>query len=178
MRGNNSKPVQYNDVRIEERFLLGSDGDGEAHSGALIMYFIIGLGAVYSGLGEAIYSCALKHTKGRKYTSGGALSDIELVKIHLADMYAKVQSAISLTVEAARSLDTKESDAALKVFACRINAIHNVMDVASLAMRLGGGKAYSKHLPLERYLRDAYASQVMAPSLDVLKVWLGNAVTA
>ncbi|WP_395002317.1 acyl-CoA dehydrogenase family protein [uncultured Helicobacter sp.] len=178
MRGNNSKPVQYNDVRIEERFLLGSDGDGEAHSGALIMYFIIGLGAVYSGLGEAIYSCALEHTKGRKYTSGGALSDIELVKIHLADMYAKVQSAISLTVEAARSLDTKESDAALKVFACRINAIHNVMDVASLAMRLGGGKAYSKHLPLERYLRDAYASQVMAPSLDVLKVWLGNAVTA
>ena len=52
------------------------------------------------------------------------------------------------------------------------------MDIASLAMRLGGGKAYSKHLALERYFRDAFASQVMAPSLDVLKIWLGSAITA
>jgi len=178
MRGNNSKPVQYNDVRVEERFLLGSDGDGETHSGALIMYFITGLGAVYSGLGEAMYECILGHTKSRKYTSGGALSDIELVKIHLADVYTKVQASLSLTTEAAKSLDAKEADAPLKVFACRINAIHNVMDIASLAMRLGGGKAYSKHLPLERYFRDAYASQVMAPSLDVLKIWLGGAVVS
>ena len=44
-------------------------------------------------------------------------------------------------------------------------------------MRLGGGKAYSKLLPLERYMRDALASQVMAPSLDVLKIWLGDAIT-
>ena len=177
MRGNNSKPIQYNDVRVPEKFLLGNDGDGETHSGALIMYFIIGLGAVYSGWGDAIYRCILGHTKERKYTTGGSLSDIELVKIHLADIYTKVQGGISLTMEAARSFDAKESDFAPKVFACRIHVIHNVMDVASLAMRLGGGKAYSKHLVLERYFRDAFASQVMAPSLDVLKIWLGSAIT-
>lgn len=178
MRGNNSKPVQYNDVRVPEKYRMGEEGDGETHSGALIMYFITGLGAVYSGLADSMYGCILEHTKQRKYTSGGALSDIELVKVHLADIYTKTQSAIALTFEAARSLDAQEADFAPKVFACRINAIHNVMYVAELAMRLGGGKAYSKLLPLERYFRDAYASQVMAPSLDVLKIWLGNAITA
>ena len=69
------------------------------------------------------------------------------------------------------------SDAPEKIFACRINATHLVMEICELAMRLGGGKAYSKHLPLEQYLRDALASQVMAPSLDILKIWLGNAIT-
>ncbi len=176
MRGNASKPVQYNDVSLEEKYRIGNEGDGEAAAGVVLMYFVVGLAAVYSGLGKAAYDCALSHTKSRQYTDGKSLSDIELVKIHLAELYAKVQSSIALTYDAARSFDTQEKDNATKIFASRINATHNVMEICSLAMRLGGGKAYSKLLPLERYLRDAFASQVMAPSLDVLKVWLGDAI--
>lgn len=176
MRGNASKPVQYNGVSVDEKYLIGNDGDGEAQSPLVAMYFVIGLGAVYSGLGNAAYECILEHTKTRQYTSGKKLSDISLVRIHLAEIYTKLQSSIALTYEAARSFDAGESDYPAKIFAARINATHNVMDICSLAMRLGGGKAYSKLLPLERYLRDSMASQVMAPSLDVLKVWLSDAI--
>ncbi|TQR32490.1 acyl-CoA dehydrogenase [Campylobacter sp. MIT 99-7217] len=178
MRGNASMPVQYNDVELDLKYLLGKEGDGENQVGLVAMYFVIGLGAVYSGLGLAAYECVLAHTKERKYTSGGSLSDIELVKIHLSDIYTKVQSSSALTMEAARSFVANEKDYAAKIFACRINATHCVMDICTLAMRLGGGKAYSKILPLERYMRDSLASQVMAPSLDILKVWLGQAITA
>ena len=44
-------------------------------------------------------------------------------------------------------------------------------------MRVGGGKAYNKAGCMERLLRDAYAGQIMAPSADVLTVWLGKAIT-
>jgi alkylation response protein AidB-like acyl-CoA dehydrogenase len=44
-------------------------------------------------------------------------------------------------------------------------------------MKIGGGNAYAKRSPLERLLRDAYAAQVMAPSTDVLSIWLGKALT-
>ena len=80
--------------------------------------------------------------------------------------------------EAARAFDCGDSNAACKIFASRINATELVMQICELAMRLGGGKAYSKLLPLERYLRDAMASQVMAPSLDVLQVWLSDTLLA
>lgn len=177
MRGNVSKPVQYNDVKLHtKQYLLGKDGEGEAQAGVVAMYFVVGLGAVYSGVGKAAYECALSHCKSRKYTDGSSLADKELVRIHIAELYTKTQSQIALVYEAARAFDNKESDAMCKIFACRINATQLVMDICALAMRLGGGKAYSKLLPLERYLRDAFASQVMAPSLDILQVWLSDAL--
>lgn len=179
MRGNVSKPVQYNHLALNtKRYLLGKDGDGEAQAGLVAMYFVIGLGAVYSGVGQTAYDCALSHCKNRKYTDGTTLSDKELVRIHIAELYTKVQSQIALVFEAARAFDDKQPDAPCKIFASRINATELVMQITSLAMRLGGGKAYSKLLPLERYLRDAYAAQVMAPSLDVLQVWLSDALLA
>ena len=30
---------------------------------------------------------------------------------------------------------------------------------------------------MERLLRDSYAGQIMAPSVDVLTIWLGRAIT-
>ena len=177
MRGNFSKPVQYNNVKLNtQTSLLGKDVEGEAQAGIVAMYFVVGLGAVYSGVGRAAYECAIHHVKTRKYTDGSSLADKELVRNHIANLYTKTQSQIALVNEAARAFDNKEADAESKIFACRINATTLVMEITELAMRLGGGKAYSKQLPLERYSRDALASQVMAPSLDILQVWLADAL--
>ena len=52
-----------------------------------------------------------------------------------------------------------------------------VIEVGRLGMRVGGGKAYNKLGDMERLVRDAYAGQIMAPSADVLTVWLGKAIT-
>ena len=51
------------------------------------------------------------------------------------------------------------------------------IEVTDLAMRVGGGAAYSKHGPLERHLRDARAAAVMAPTTDLLLDFLGKAIT-
>lgn len=176
MRGNVSMPVRYEGVKVDEKYLLGKEGDGDAQAMAITMYFIVGLAAVYTGLAQAAYECVLAHTKNRKYTSGQALADIEMVRVQLAEIYTKIQSSYALTMEAARSSKAGEKDAAGKIFACRIHAINIVMEACTQAMKLGGGTAYAKRLPLERYMRDSLASQVMAPGLDVLKIWLGEAL--
>ena len=88
----------------------------------------------------------------------------------------KKKHAIALVKEAANELIEGSQDAGLKVFAARVNASKIVVEVASTAMRVGGGKAYNKSGELERLLRDAYAGQVMAPSVDVLSVWLGKSL--
>lgn len=176
MRGNVSMPVRYDGVKVEEKYLLGKEGDGGNQALSLCMYFIVGLASVYTGLAQAAYECILSHTKNRKYTSGQALADIEMVRVQLAEIYTKIQSSYALTMEAARGFKAGEKDVAGKIFACRIHAINIVMEVCTQAMKLGGGTAYAKRLPLERYMRDSLASQVMAPGLDVLKIWLGDAL--
>ena len=86
-------------------------------------------------------------------------------------------SSKALTELAARSLVDGEADAVAKIIAARIAAIDNAIASSTLAMRVGGGKTYNKASEIERLMRDAYAGQIMAPSLDVLNVWLGKAIT-
>lgn len=178
MRGNASMPVAYNNVELDTFYRVGKEGDGENQAGDTALYFVTGLGAVYSGLAKAAYNCILNYTKNRKYTSGQALADIEMVQVNLAEIYAKAQSATALTFDAADSTDNNESDALLKIFSCRINSIEIAVEVCQKAMKLGGGNAYAKRLPLERYMRDALAAPVMAPGIDVLKTWLGKAIVS
>lgn len=125
MRGNASKPVQYNNVSINEDLRVGKEGEEESAAGIILMYFVTGLASVYSGLAKAAYDYALNHTKTRTYTNKTSLSNVELVKIHLADIHTKVQSGIALVFDAASSFDKGGEDAAAKIFASRINATHN-----------------------------------------------------
>ena len=44
-------------------------------------------------------------------------------------------------------------------------------------MRVCGGAAFSEHLQIDRYFRDARAGHVMAPTSDVLYEFYGRAIT-
>lgn len=51
------------------------------------------------------------------------------------------------------------------------------IEVTDAAMRVRGGAAHSRQLPLERLCRDAGAAAVMAPTTDLLVDFLGQALT-
>lgn len=140
--------------------------------------FIVGLASVYSGLTLAQSEMATDYAQKRVYPhTGQSTSHIETVQIHLAHMYTMAQNSIMLTAEAARSFAAGEADALAKILAARINASENAIEASRLAMRVGGGKTYNKSTQIERFLRDSFGGQIMAPSVDVLIVWLGKALT-
>ena len=78
--------------------------------------------------------------------------------------------------DAAKAGANQEADALLKILSARIFASESAIECSRLAMRVGGGKAYNKMGNFERILRDSYASQIMAPSVDVLITWLGKSL--
>ena len=92
-------------------------------------------------------------------------------------MYNLVNSSVCTAKEATRSAAAGEADALAKILSARVIACEMVIEAGRLGMRVGGGKAYNKVGCMERLLRDAYAGQIMAPSADVLTVWLGKAIT-
>ena len=55
-------------------------------------------------------------------------------------------------------------------------AAETALDVTDACMRLCGGAAFSRHLPVERFFRDARAGAVMAPTTDVLYDFIGKAL--
>ena len=178
MRGNVSCQMEINDVELDKGLRIGTAGSGGDQVVTIVAtYFITGLAAVYTGLCEAILSEAIAHTTNRKYPDGKSLSEIETVQIHLAKIYSQTNSAILSTNEAVRSFLANDADMLAKILSARIVASETAIELARLGMRVGGGKAYNRAGNMERYLRDSFASHIMAPSVDVLTVWLGKAIT-
>lgn len=177
MRSNVSAPMVLEDVKLGYEAQLGEEGTGAAQIFNVIApYFITGLASVYSGCCNTLYAEAVAHATGRTYPDGTSLADIETVQTHLARLYMLSNAATQQTRDAARAAVAAEEDAVLKIFSSRVFAGESAIECGRIAMRVGGGKAYNKATNIERFLRDSYANQIMAPSVDVLTVWLGKSV--
>ncbi|MEH7276089.1 acyl-CoA dehydrogenase family protein [Neobacillus vireti] len=178
MRGNSSCPMNIDHVTLDSSLRIGEEGSGEEQVFNVVApFFVTGLGAVYSGTAAHMFEIASNHVVDRQYPDGRTLSNIETVQVHIGNIYKHAAAAQTITLEAARAGANGEADALAKILAARIVASEAAIECGRLAMRVGGGKAYNKALPTERLLRDAYAGQIMAPSADVLAVWLGKALT-
>jgi alkylation response protein AidB-like acyl-CoA dehydrogenase len=64
----------------------------------------------------------------------------------------------------------------LRVLETKAAAGDTAIAVASGAMRACGGAAFSKHMDIERFFRDAHAGVVMAPTGDVLREFIARIV--
>lgn len=177
MRGNVSCPMEFTNVHLPKSYRIGKAGDAMTHIFEVVApFFISGLAAVYTGVCEAILAEALSHASTRKHSFGPTLAEYETVQTHISRIYAQTNAAILGTTEAARAFEAGEPDALAKIISARIFASEAAIELARHGMRIGGGKAYNKAGIMERLLRDAYAGQIMAPSVDVLILWLGRAL--
>ncbi|RKD24514.1 acyl-CoA dehydrogenase [Ammoniphilus oxalaticus] len=178
MRGNSSCPMRLENVTLDSSYRIGAEGSGAQQVFEVVApFFIAGLGAVYSGVSMHLFEITSQYAVDRKYPDGSSLSNIETVQIHIGDIYKSAAAAKAFVLDAARAGANGDADGLAKILGARIVASESAIECGRLAMRIGGGKAYNKALPTERLLRDAYAGQVMAPSVDVLNVWLGKALT-
>lgn len=178
MRGNVSCPMKLNNVKLKDTNRLGEEGDGPEVSKVVTKLFLLGLASVYSGLNIRLSNITTDYASRRKYPNGSCLADIEIVQMYLSKIYAMGQSSRTLAEDAAEALDRNDEDALDKIIASRVIAIEHAMESSTLAMRVGGGITYNKKTEIEKLMRDAYAGQIMAPSLDVLHVMLGKSLSS
>jgi len=179
MKGNNSCPMIMENIKLDNKYgikICRKTNPQPYEVNLDVIYFMTGLSGVYSGVCLSLYESALNHAKNRKYGEN-SLADVETIQIHLAKLYANVLSAKGTLESAVKSFGNLEEDGFRKIMSSRIISSENCIDSANIAMRIGGGQAYNRKGNIERLMRDAYASQVMFPSIDVLKIWIGKNIT-
>src|ERR671931_547223 len=79
--------------------------------------------------------------------------------------------------QAAGRLVTPADDTMLHVLGVKAAANDAALRITDAAMRVCGGAAFSEHLQVDRFFRDARAGHVMAPAADVLYDFYGKAIT-
>ena len=179
MRGNGSSPVRFRDVGVSADRRLGAPGSGlELMLGATLPWFVLSCAACCVGLaGSALEIAAAHASHARLEHLGESLADLPTIRARLGQAKVAHQQARAFLYEVANQVEAGAPEAQLGVLGLKAAAAEMAIQVTDAAMRICGGAAYSKHLPLERLFRDARAAAVMAPTTDLLVDFLGKAVT-
>ena len=169
VRASHTAEVLLEDCRIPEENMLGAEDSG-AFVGAMKALEasrpLVAAGAV--GVARAAYEWALDYSRTRK-AFGGPIAKKQGIAFLLADMKTKVDAARLLTWRAAWMLDqgmpmNKEASIA-KLYAADI-----AMEVTTDAVQIGGGTAYMKDEPVEKYMRDAKVFQIWEGTSQVQRL--------
>ncbi|MDQ4149724.1 MAG: acyl-CoA/acyl-ACP dehydrogenase [Actinomycetota bacterium] len=177
MAGNSSIGMKLSNVTLGKDALVGKPGSAaELVFGVVAPYFLIGLAAVNVGIAAGALSTAVEHVTNRRYPDGGRLAEVQYIQHLLADMDMRTRSARLMVREAARLGDDADPGALVPIMECKVVATEAAALVTEDALKATGGRGYTPDLPVERYLRDARAGAVMAPTNAVLRNWIGKAL--
>ena len=179
LRGNDSAPVAYEDLRIADGELLTEQGKGAAGMLEVVLpWFSIGTAAMSVGLCAAAVSATATHLAGTGFEhTHSALRDLPTLRARVAEMHVRTEEARALLGLALRHLAAPSETTPLYVLTTRLSSLKAASEVTDGAMKACGGAAFSKHLGIERIFRDARAGWVMAPTVDHLNDFIGRALT-
>lgn len=178
LRGNASAPMTF-DLTAGPGDRLGEPGSGFGLMlGTVMPWFNLGNAAVSAGLAGAAVDASVAHTSGATLEHlGESLAALPTIRAQLARMALDLAVTRSYVDTAARSIAAPDGATTLHVLGVKAVANDAALRITDAAMRVCGGAAFSDHVPVERFFRDARAGVVMAPTADVLYDFYGKAIT-
>lgn len=178
LRANASAPMQLQNCHVSPDARLTLDGGGFVTMLQVALpWFQLGSSAVANGIARSALDSAANHMNNAKLEHlGETLSSLPTLRARLAKARVSLDASRALTSETAKSTENPDEGTLLKVLESKAYACEMALDVTDAAMRICGGAAFSRHLPIERNFRDARAGAVMAPTTDVLYDFIGKAL--
>lgn len=178
LRGNASSPMSI-DVDVPAGQRIGAVGTGfELMLNTVMPWFNLGNAAVSVGLSQAAVDAAIRHCSAvRLEHLDQSLSALPTIRAQLSKMSIDLESTRAYLCQTAARLAEPADDTVLHVLGVKAAANDAALRITDTAMRVCGGAAFSEHLQIDRYFRDARAGHVMAPTADVLYDFYGKAIT-
>ncbi len=168
MRASDTVQLNFDNVPVPRRNLLGVEGEGFKQALAVLDSGRIGIAALSVGLAQGALDAALKYGKERKQF-GQALVEFQGIQFSLADMATEISAARLLTYRAADAKVRGENITLLaaeaKLFASEIAS-----KAASAAVQIHGGYGFTKDYPVEKFYRDVKLLTIGEGTSEVQKM--------
>jgi len=179
LRGNESAPVELDQVEVKKGDLISRDGEGANTMLQVVLpWFSMGTAAMANGICRAAVSRTAEHLSGTGFEHDGTkLRDLPVLRARMADMSMRTERSRALLGHTLDHVESGSAAAPLYVLQSRLAALEAAIDVTDLAMKACGGAAFSRQLGVERLFRDARAGWVMAPTADHLREFIGRVLT-
>ncbi len=177
MRANASAPMSIEDCKVPASALLTKEGF-KSMLEVVLPWFNIGQAAVGLGICRAVVTATAQHLKTARFDHlGASLAEaLPNLRANLASMQIDADGLAARIADTCTHLENPGELTMLRVLEVKAAAGETAISVTQLAMRTCGGAAFSRHTSIERFFRDAQAGAVMAPTVEVLREFIGKAI--
>lgn len=176
MRGSNSCELVFDDCRVPEENVLGTDGKGVNVLMSGLDYERVVLAAGPLGIMAACLDLVMPYVHERKQF-GQAIGEFQLMQGKLADMYSTTSACRAYVYAVAAACDrgeTTRKDAA----GCILYAAEKATWCALEAIQALGGNGYINDYPTGRLLRDAKLYEIGAGTSEIRRMLIGRELFA
>lgn len=168
LRGSSTGELVLQDVCVPSENLLGGEGNGFKVAMKALDSGRIGISAQAVGLAQGALDYAVNYAKERRQF-GQPIAKFEGLQFMIADMATAIDAARLMTWQAAIAADEGSSLTQLASMA-KLFATDTAMSVTTDAVQILGGYGYIKEFPLERFMRDAKATQIYEGTNEIQRV--------
>ena len=192
LRGNQSGPIQVEDVEIPGEQIVGPLGDGAASNDeAVDPWFLIGSSSVWNGITMGAIDIARRHTTRKRHVDVGMrVADYPTIQDYVGEAVMDTNACRVFVMSVANAMDrvtddnrrilepgeTARADYLHWAWQIKFEAAKNTALHVDKMLHACGGSGYKRDMELERYVRDAKAGWVMGPTNEVLRQFVGKAV--
>ena len=161
--------VLFDDCRVPKSNRLGDEGEGfkialQGLAGGRLNIAACSLGGAWACL-----EAARGYLKERKQF-GQPLAAFQGLGFRLADMATELEAAKLMVWRGAWLLDQNDTRAPMAIAMAKRYATDVGFRVANEALQLHGGYGYLRDYPIERYVRDLRAHQILEGTNEIMRV--------
>jgi len=168
MRASETAEMIFQDCKIPESNLLGSEGDGFIQSLKVLDGGRISIAALSCGVALGALEASVAYSKER-HQFNQPISSFQGISFKLAEMATRVEAAQLLTYQAG-ALKNKGAKVTKESAMAKYYASEVAVSVANDAVQIFGGYGFTKDFPVEKYYRDAKLCTIGEGTSEIQKV--------
>jgi alkylation response protein AidB-like acyl-CoA dehydrogenase len=168
------RELLFDGCDVPATHLVGEEGQGFTIALAGLDAGRLGIAACSVGLAEAAFRAAVGFARERRQF-GRPIVEFQGIQFMLADMATQIEAARRLVREAARLRDSGLR-ATIGASMAKLFASDTAMRVTTDAVQVHGGYGYMQEYPVERYMREAKALQIVEGTNQVQRMVIGRSL--
>ena len=176
LRAANIAELIFDNCRVPKENLLGGEFNGKKIIEDAWALNRIGIASQAVGIAQAAMDASIEYSKTR-VQFGKTISSFQAIQWMIANMAINLEASRMLVRRAAFLKDSNEDfDVAASI--AKVFASESAMETAIKAIQVHGGIGYTTEYPLERFFRDAKATEIYGGTSEMQRSLISKTLLA
>ena len=164
--------LTFQDVKVPKENMLGQENDGANIAAALLDSGRIAVAFQAIGIAQAAFVEATKYSKVRVQFNQ-PIANFQAIQFKLSEMATRIDAGRLLAYRAALMIDENKSCAS-EISMAKLFCSETANYVCDQAVQIHGGYGYIKDYAVERYFRDARATEVNSGTPEAQRIQIAS----